>query len=235
MFEDSTFESAGRIRTRSRRWIFAAFTFYASILVAMVLIPLICPEALQRPRDSILITVPPAPAAQPRPQPVKETPRLPSEMPNGHILAPPRILPDIYRPSKPEPDVAYADPGWNTGPGVPGSIGPAIPSQPKPRVRQEPTGPVPVSTGTAEGLLISRRTPVYPHIAIAAHMEGTVILAATISKAGTIENLRVVSGPSLLQQAAVDAVSTWRYRPYLLDGQPVEVETTVNVVFTLGR
>jgi protein TonB len=94
---------------------------------------------------------------------------------------------------------------------------------------------VPVSTGTAEGLLIHKTLPVYPPIAIAARAEGTVILAATISKAGTIENLRIVGGPPLLQRAALDAVSTWRYRPYLLDGQPVEVETTVNVVFTLGR
>jgi protein TonB len=235
MFEDSTFESAGRIRTRSRRWIFAAFTFYASILVAMVLIPLICPEALQRPDASILITVPPAPAAQPRPQPVKETDRPPSQMPGGQVFVPPKIPIGIYIAGRPEP-APFADQGWNTGPGVPGGRDTAtIPSQPKPYVRQEPRGPVPVSTGTAEGLLISKRTPVYPAIAIAAHMEGTVILAATISKAGTIENLHLISGPGLLQQAALDAVSTWRYRPYLLDGQPVEVETTVNVVFTLGR
>jgi protein TonB len=62
-----------------------------------------------------------------------------------------------------------------------------------------------------------------------------VALAATISKTGTIENLRVTGGPPMLQRAALDAVSTWLYRPYLLDGQPVEVETTVNVIFTLGR
>ena len=74
-----------------------------------------------------------------------------------------------------------------------------------------------------------------PPIAIAARIEGTVVLQATISKAGTIENLRVASGPPMLQQAALDAVKTWLYRPYLLDGQPVEVETTVNVIFTLGR
>jgi protein TonB len=61
------------------------------------------------------------------------------------------------------------------------------------------------------------------------------MLAATISRTGTIENLRVISGPALLQQAALSAVSAWLYRPYLLDGQPVEVETTVNVSFTLGR
>jgi protein TonB len=60
-----------------------------------------------------------------------------------------------------------------------------------------------------------------------------VVLAATISKQGTIENLRVMSGPMMLQQAALDAVKTWRYRPYMLDGQPVEVETSVNVVFRI--
>jgi protein TonB len=62
-----------------------------------------------------------------------------------------------------------------------------------------------------------------------------VNLQATISKLGTIENLRVVSGPPMLQQAALDAVKSWRYKPYLLDGEPTEVETTVSVIFSLGR
>ncbi|MGP8268583.1 MAG: energy transducer TonB [Terracidiphilus sp.] len=55
-----------------------------------------------------------------------------------------------------------------------------------------------------------------------------------MSKTGAIEGLHVVSGPAMLQQSALDAVRTWRYRPYLLSGEPVEVETTVNVIFTLG-
>jgi len=63
---------------------------------------------------------------------------------------------------------------------------------------------------------------------------GTVMLAATISKAGTIENLRVLSGPAVLRSAALEAVGRWRYKPYLLNNEPVEVETTVNVVFTLN-
>jgi protein TonB len=82
---------------------------------------------------------------------------------------------------------------------------------------------------------LRKTIPVYPPIAVAARVEGTVILQATIAKAGTIENLRVVSGPAMLQQAALDAVKNWVYRPYLLDGEPVEVETTVNVVFALGQ
>jgi protein TonB len=61
-----------------------------------------------------------------------------------------------------------------------------------------------------------------------------VILHAIISKQGTIENLRVVAGPQMLQSAATDAVSSWRYKPYILDGEPTEVETTITVNFNLG-
>jgi protein TonB len=235
MFEDSTFESAGRIRTRSRRWMIAAFTFNASILLALVLIPLISPEALPRLGISFLMAVPP-PAPQPRPEPAAETPRPQTEIQGGHIFAPSKIPPNPYIAAGPEPAPLADLGGWGPDPGVPGGTGPALPAQPRPRVvHPDVRGPVPVSTGTAEGLLIHKTMPVYPPIAIAAHAEGTVMLAATISKAGTIENLRVVSGHPLLQQAALSAVSAWRYRPYLLDGQPVEVETTVNVVFSLGH
>jgi protein TonB len=76
---------------------------------------------------------------------------------------------------------------------------------------------------------------VYPPIAKAAQISGTVVLEATISTEGAIENLRVVSGPAMLQQSALNAVKQWRYRPYLLNNTPVEVETTVNVVFSLNQ
>jgi len=81
--------------------------------------------------------------------------------------------------------------------------------------------------------LIYKPLPQYSQLARAIHAEGTVVLAATISKNGTITNLRVVSGSAVLQQSAVGAVSNWRYRPYMLNGQPVEVETTVDVIFKL--
>jgi protein TonB len=85
-----------------------------------------------------------------------------------------------------------------------------------------------------QGNKLSGATPQYPAIAKAARIQGTVVLQATIGKSGQIENLRVVSGPPMLQQAALEAVKTWRYKPYLLNGEPVDVETTVNVVFSLG-
>jgi protein TonB len=91
-----------------------------------------------------------------------------------------------------------------------------------------------ISAGVAVGMLLQKTTPIYPPIAKAARVSGTVILQATISKSGTIENLRVISGPAMLQQAALDAVHSWRYRPYLLNNDPVEVETTINVIFSLG-
>jgi protein TonB len=91
-----------------------------------------------------------------------------------------------------------------------------------------------ISAGVATGLLIEKVSPVYPPIAKAARVSGTVVLQATISKTGEIENLRVVSGPAMLQSAAIDAVSHWKYRPYLLNGEAVEVNTQINVIFELG-
>jgi protein TonB len=93
---------------------------------------------------------------------------------------------------------------------------------------------VKISAGTAAGMLIQKTEPTYPPIAKAMHISGTVVLQATISKAGTIKDLEVVSGPAMLQQATLDAVRTWRFRPYLLNNEPVEVETTINVIFTLS-
>jgi TonB family protein len=95
-------------------------------------------------------------------------------------------------------------------------------------------GHVNISSGVATGMVIQKTVPIYPAAAKMAHIGGTVVLQATIAKDGRIRDLHAVSGPDLLRQAAVDAVKNWRYRPYLLNNQPVEVETTVNVVFNLG-
>jgi periplasmic protein TonB len=75
--------------------------------------------------------------------------------------------------------------------------------------------------------------PVYPTIAKIKRIGGTVTLQASISKTGTVEDLTIVSGPMELRQSALDAVSTWNFRPYLLNGEPVEVQTQINVVFSL--
>ncbi len=93
---------------------------------------------------------------------------------------------------------------------------------------------VAVSSGVMAGNVLVKTQPTYPAIAKAARIQGTVVLSATISKTGSIENLTVVSGPQMLAQSALDAVRSWRYKPYLLNGEPVEVQTQVNVTFTLG-
>ena len=91
-----------------------------------------------------------------------------------------------------------------------------------------------VSSGVVAGNKISGPNPTYPAIAKTARIQGQVVLQATISKAGTIENLRAVSGPPMLYQSAIEAVRQWRYKPYILNGEAVEVETTIQVNFTLN-
>jgi protein TonB len=104
-----------------------------------------------------------------------------------------------------------------------------------PKVKVEASKKVNISAGVAVGLLIQKTPPTYPPIAKQARVSGTVVIQAAISKNGSVGNLRVVSGPAMLRQAALDAVKTWRFRPYMLDGEPVEVDTTVNVTFALSQ
>jgi peptidyl-prolyl cis-trans isomerase A (cyclophilin A) len=94
---------------------------------------------------------------------------------------------------------------------------------------------VSISAGVAVGMLDDHRAPLYPIDAKKAGVSGMVVLGAVIGTDGSVKELHVVSGPELLQQAAMDAVRSWHYRPYLLNGQPVEIRTTINVIFTLGR
>jgi TonB family protein len=93
--------------------------------------------------------------------------------------------------------------------------------------------PLRVAPGVMEGALISKVDPIYPEIAKAAHVQGVVVLHAVISKTGDVENLSVISGAPMLTASAIEAVKQWKYDPYLLNGQPTDVETTINVSFTL--
>jgi protein TonB len=102
-------------------------------------------------------------------------------------------------------------------------------------VQAPPVKPRVISSGVAVGMLIHKIAPAYPPIAKAARVSGTVVLDATISKTGAITDLHLVSGPEMLRQAALDAVRAWRYKPYTLNNEPTDVETTINVVFTLGN
>jgi protein TonB len=235
MFEDSTFETNGTIHTRSRNWMLAAFAFNSSILLALILFPLIFPQALPRPMIPNLVDMilPPHAPQQPH-QPAQAAPATPNALVNPFV--PPRIIPNSIPTDNETAAWTNIEIAGPTAPGVPGGIESPSPARTVlPVVRPERTGPLAVPSSFVTGLLLHKTVPRYPAIAVATRTEGTVVLAATISKAGVIENLRVVSGPAMLKEAALDAVKTWRYKPYLLDGQPIEVETTVQVVFSLSR
>jgi protein TonB len=125
--------------------------------------------------------------------------------------------------------------GMGSGSGVPGGVMGGIGTAPAPVVKvAPPKGPMRVSSGVVAGLAISQPKPVYPPIARAAHVSGAVVLHAMISKNGTIEKLEVISGPEMLRASALDAVRNWRYKPYILNNEPTEVETTITVNFNFG-
>ena len=92
-----------------------------------------------------------------------------------------------------------------------------------------------IPAGKMQENLISKVTPKYPPEAKVARIQGTVELDAVITKVGRVNSLKVISGPAALQQSAMDAVRQWRYKPFLLNGKPIEVETTVTVVYTLAN
>lgn len=162
-------------------------------------------------------------------------PEVQSNMMNGQLTAPTKIPRDINKPAveNEPPSVGFGTAGTEALGGN-SPIASVFSGQARPVVHPAPSNPVTISAGVAVGLLIQKTAPTYPGIAKAARVSGTVEIQATISKIGTIKDMRVVSGPAMLRQAALDAVRTWRYKPYRLNNEPVEVQTTINVIFSLG-
>ncbi len=124
-------------------------------------------------------------------------------------------------------------PGGQAGGVIGGIIGGVGAAAPPPPPKQAPQR-IRVGGNVQQARLINKPNPVYPPLARQARIAGTVRLQAVISKDGTIQSLEVVSGHPLLVQSALDAVRQWRYQPTLLNGEPVEVQTTIDVVFTLS-
>jgi protein TonB len=236
MFEDALMESGGRIHTQRGWFSGVAAICNGSIVSLLVLLPLLHPASLPRQTLSTLLAAPASPAP-----PLSPMTRAARVSTHAAVLmnpfTPPLIVPNSIATGDHEPspvtgtgiDPLVRESGSLLN-GIPDSLGTATP----PQVRVAPSRKPVISSGVMEGRKVSGAEPRYPTIAVAAHIQGTVVLAATISRAGAIENLRVVSGSPMLAPAAEDAVRTWRYRPYLLNGEPVEVETTVNVIFSLG-
>ena len=149
------------------------------------------------------------------------------------------IREDAAPPPSPSGGVIGGVPGGIPGGQLGGVIGGIISSSSKstamiPKIA-EPVKRLRISQGVTQGMVISKIEPAYPKIALAAHVSGVVLLHAIISKEGTITELQVVNGSPLLTPAAIDAVKQWRYRPYLLNGEPAEVETYVTVTFQIAN
>jgi len=245
MFEQSLLELAAR--NGRRKWtLVVSSAAQCGFVGLMILVPMLFTEAGPKLMQRIMIGPPPGPAPDPEPTP-QVRPRGPNrtEIVNGILQAPTGVPDHIYTPSQPEP--ALPEEG-GTGPsgvpggipgerGVPHGIGNLMaravepPPQPKPQQAIQR-----LRVGTMQpAMVISRPQPVYPHLAKIARIQGVVRLEAIISKTGTIEHLQVLSGHTTLIQAAVDAVRQWRYRPTILNGEPVEVVTTIDVHFTLSQ
>lgn len=158
-----------------------------------------------------------------------------TKMMNDQLAAPRTIARDATKQmaeNAPPPSLGAGAEGLAGGGWMGGSV---FNAHGQPVVKAGASRPLTISSGVATGMLTQRVEPVYPSIAKAARVSGTVELEATISKAGTVKDLHVVGGPAMLRQAAMDAVRQWRYKPYKLNNDPTEVETTININFTLGH
>ena len=205
------------------------------VVFVLILIPLIYTEALPKELTSMFLVAPAPPPPPPPPAAIVKTVRPKFVEPQRMVA--PTVIPKKVEIVKDEaPDVAGTAGGFGVPGGVAGGVlggivgGAAPPPPPKP----VQTGPVRIGGNVMQAKAIDRVQPIYPAIARAAHVQGTVVLHAIISKDGTVEQLQLVSGPPLLVNSAMDAVRQWRYSPTELNGEPVEVDTTIQVIFTLG-
>jgi protein TonB len=238
MFENSLVESRVIPISSSKRWTtLASISFQFLIAGVVVTLPLLHPEAMQFHEDSpkVLLPLLPKPPAPPiHIQQAAESSSAPSPALSQPLITP-SLSPGRSSSSNDEPVLAL-NLGMGSTNDLPLGLGTAE-SGPHPVVSSTSTQsakPLQVSRGVLAGMLLAPIRPVYPAIARAAHVEGAVVVDAIISRAGTIESLHVISGPMMLQGAAIDAIRAARYQPYRLNGEPTDVQTTITVNFRMG-
>lgn len=237
MFAELHESSFHRGKTRKPWAVTVSAIVQAALLIVLVLVPLIYTQALPpRLLTTFLVKPPPPPPALA----AKTLPPVHHLLRNNQLTAP-AVIPRHVEIVREEAAPALS------GLSIPGGMGDSstdllnsllstgsdraiAPPAPKPMRRS----PVVVGGNVQEARIVRRVTPLYPPIARTAHVSGTVVLRAIISKDGSIEELQFVSGPPLLVKAAMGAVREWKYSPTLLNGEPVEVETTISVIFSLG-
>ena len=249
MFEDSLLESGGRNSKLHRRGPWAtllSFVLQFALIGVLVLIPLIYTEALPRQQLMGYLVAPPPPPPPPPPPaaaPVVKVAKVVTEIDNGQLKAPTAIPKKIQMVKEDEAPpstggvmggVVGGVAGGQAGGVLGGVLGSIVSSAPTAAPKIATPKRVTVSQGVTSGMLIRKVQPDYPPLAKQARIQGSVVLQAVIGKDGSIQNLKAVSGHPMLIPSALDAVRQWRYKPYFLNGEPVEVDTQVTVNFTLA-
>jgi protein TonB len=246
MFDDLVECSPIRKRTNTPWAVFVSTCVQIGLLGILVLIPLIYTEALPRTMLTTLLVAPPPPPPPPPPPvatPIKVVKPVVRLMQAGKLTAP-RAIPkevNIIKEEEMPPDMGAVGvvggvpggvPGGQAGGVLGGIIGGSVGSNPPPP--KETPKRIRVGGQVQQARLVNQPKPVYPALARQARIQGTVRLQAVIAKDGSVVELQVLSGHPLLVQSALDAVRQWKYQPTLLNGEPVEVVTTIDVNFVLG-
>ena len=243
MFEEMVVSTPKSKKTNKPWTVVLSMVLQAAFLAILILIPLIYTEALPRASLATLLIAPPPPPPPPPPPaaaPVVHVKPQVHLMDAGKLVAPkviPKDIKIIKEEAEPDPmGVSGGVPGGVPGGQMGGVIGGVIGG-----VGGAPPPPKPTQTRIRQGgavtaaSLINKVSPVYPPLARQTRISGTVRLHAIISKSGSVQQLEVISGHPLLVQSALDAVKQWRYRPTTLNGEPVEVDTTIDVIFSLNQ
>ena len=239
MFDDLLESTVVKKKTNKNWTVLVSTIVQATILGILILIPLIYTEALPKAMlSTLLIAPPPPPPPPPPPQPVKTIVKPVARLIQSGKLMQPRAIPKevaVFKEAELPPDVINNPNkggvfGGIPGQGIIGGTGPALPPPPKAAT------PARIKQGgnVTAASIITQTRPVYPALARQARIQGNVVLHAIIDKDGKVAQLEVVTGHPLLVQSALDAVKQWRYKPTLLNGDPVEVDTTITVTFTMG-
>jgi protein TonB len=254
MFEQ-TFVGSGK--TKKPWTILMAFFLQVVFIIVAIIIPLLWFDVLPAAQlTSFLVAPPPPPPPPPPPAaapPVKVVKVIPRQFDAGKLMAPkvvPKEVATIKEEELPPPTsgvagvvggvpggVAGGTPGGVLG-GIIGSVPSAAPPPPPPPPKKEEKATpqrIKVGGNVQSARLVRQPRPVYPPLAKQARISGIVKLGAIISKDGTIQHLEVISGHPLLVPAALEAVKQWVYQPTLLNGEPVEVQTQIDVNFTLSQ
>jgi len=235
-------ESSSNKKTTQKGWSVALSGMVQGIVLAvLILIPLLNTQALKMAwfHSRIFTPVPAVPQTPPS-QPAKASsgPRL---LQGNHLIMPPFVPLHVNIFSEPElpPDVGpmgQSDPVLDVMPSLAAARGNASANR---VVLPPPKSDLPsrVKRGgeVEQALLIEQIKPVYPVLAIQTRTQGVVVLHAIIGKDGNVAELQLIAGHPLLAPAAMDAVRKWRYKPTLLNGEPVEVDTTITVTFKLAE